>query len=75
MSTMTTRSPASASAAATTATLEITQKPIDSVGVAWWPGGRTAQNAASPSPRRRASTAVSPAPAASVAASHVCGPA
>ena len=26
--------------------LEIRQKPIESVGVAWWPGGRTAQNAA-----------------------------
>ena len=31
--------------------LETRQKPIDSVGVAWWPGGRTAQNAAAPSPR------------------------
>ena len=38
--------PAPASAAAATATLLRRQKPIARVGVAWWPGGRTAQNAA-----------------------------
>ena len=48
------------------------QKPIESVGVAWWPGGRTAQNAAVPSPRRSAATAVKPAPAASAAADDDC---
>ena len=70
---MSTRSPASASAAAVTATLLNRQNPIAWVGSAWWPGGRTAQNAASASPRRRASTAVSPAPAARRAADHDAG--
>ena len=58
--------------AATTAMLETRQKPIESVGVAWWPGGRTAQNAAVPRPSRSASTAVSPAPAARWAAVAEC---
>ena len=59
-----TRSPRAASAAAVTATLLSRQKPIGTRSVAWWPGGRTARNAASPSPRSSASAAASPAPAA-----------
>ena len=62
--------PRSRSAAAATATLLSRQKPIAWSGSAWWPGGRTAQNAASPSPRSSASTAASPEPAARTAASH-----
>ena len=69
-STINTRSPASANAAAATATLENKQKPIVSDLVAWWPGGRTAQNAESASPFCKARIAVSPAPAASNAAFH-----
>ena len=63
-STISTRSPRSRSAAAVTATLFSRQKPIARSATAWWPGGRTAQNAASPSPRSSASTASSPLPAA-----------
>ena len=44
---------ASASAAAVTATLLNRQNPIDRVGVAWCPGGRTAQNALSAVPASR----------------------
>ena len=68
-----TRSPRSARAAAHTATLLNRQKPMGSVWVAWWPGGRTTQKAASASPRSRRSTASRPEPAASRAASHEPG--
>ena len=69
-STISTRDPRSRSAAAATATLLTRQKPIDRAGSAWCPGGRTAQNAAVPSPRSSASIASSPAPAARSAAVH-----
>ena len=39
---------------------------------AWWPGGRTAQNAFSSSPAITASVAASVAPAARSAAFQVC---
>ena len=57
--------PAPASAAAVTATLLNRQKPIDRVGVAWWPGRpHRAERAVGLARRRGASTASSPAPAA-----------
>ena len=65
-----TRSPCSARLAAATAMLLIRQNPIGRLARAWWPGGRTARKAASPSPRRSASIAASPAPAASFPARH-----
>lgn len=43
-------------------------KPMAWSGQAWWPGGRTAQNADSPSPASTASTAAMAAPAACRAA-------
>ena len=55
------------------ATLLKMQKPIARLRVAWWPGGRTAQNAFSSSPAITASVAASAAPAARSAASQVCG--
>ena len=51
------------------------QKPIASSRVAWWPGGRTAQNAFSTSPSITASVAATAAPAARNAAHSVPGPA
>ena len=56
--------------ATATATLLNRQKPIARSGVAWWPGGRTKQNAESSSPRRTASVAASAPPAARSAASY-----
>ena len=44
-------------------------------GVAWWPGGRTAQKAFSTSPSITASVAATAAPAARIAADQVPGPA
>jgi len=56
--------------AAPTATLLNRQNPIASLRVAWWPGGRTAQNARRTWPLlSTASTAATTAPAARSAAS------
>ncbi len=52
-STMSTRSPRAASAAAATAMLLSRQKPIGSAARAWCPGGRAATKATSPSPARQ----------------------
>ena len=57
----------SAYAAATPILLKM-QKPIDRAGVAWWPHGRTAQNAFWERPLITSSTADIPAPAARRAA-------
>ena len=45
------------------------QKPMGSLGSAWWPGGRTAQNAEDARPSHTASTALQAAPHARRAAS------
>ena len=54
----------SSACAAPTATLLHRQKPLAWAGVAWWPGGRTAQNALRHSPRITRSVASTTAPAA-----------
>ncbi len=56
-----------------TATLSKKQKPIGASCVAWWPGGRTAQNAVFTSPFKTRSVASTAAPAARSAARAVCG--
>ena len=43
------------------------------LALAWWPGGRTAQNAVAHSPRMTRSTAITTAPAACFAAFSECG--
>ena len=53
------------------ATLLKKQKPIAALRVAWWPGGRTEQNALSTSPLNTASVAATAAPAARSAARQV----
>ena len=68
--TIATVSPAWVIDSAATAMLLKRQKPIARETSAWWPGGRTARKAASPSPRRNASTAAIPAPADRSAASQ-----
>ena len=72
-STIATRSrPRTSSACrAATATLLKKQKPIACARVAWWPGGRTAQNAFSTSPSMTASVAATAAPAARITACQV----
>src|SRR5437868_1957039 len=52
------------------ATLLSRQNPMARSGRAWWPGGRSARNAPSPSAPVSASTAARPAPAARTAAGH-----
>ncbi len=59
--------------AAPTATLLKRQKPMARLRSAWWPGGRTAQNAVAHSPRMTRSTAITTAPAACFAAFSECG--
>ncbi len=54
------------------ATLLKKQKPMARSRQAWWPGGRTAQNAFSSSPAITASVAASTAPAARSIASQLC---
>ncbi len=51
--------------------LENTQNPIAVSGSAWWPGGRTAQNALVPCPAATARVAATTAPAARRAAARL----
>ncbi len=73
--TITTRWAALGQGRGATATELTRQNPMAREAMAWWPGGRAAQNAAVASPRSRRSTASSAAPAARAAASYERRPA